>query len=275
MSTFVLPWPRARAFRRSFPAAGLLLLLALTALSTFNAVTTERFVADLEIAEFIQKAPFAPLRGALFKMGVFGVAGGLMAVTCSWLWLRGNRIEAVLLALLSLPDVSSFLLRSIYDRPRPTIDLVAVYGGPQGASYPSGTTLHWIFFGGFMAYLLPKVLDNRRLAYGLGTFLILWALWMGVWVVHHGRHWPSDAFGGYLYGLIYLMLWVRLYPIAKAWEARHPGFLTSAPLRRVASRLRPVRATGPGRFSPSRVMGGGQGERSGLASQEPPSPRTG
>ena len=62
---------------------------------------------------------------------------------------------------------------------------------------------------------------------------------MGLWVIHHGRHWPSDVFGGYLYGLFYLALWIKLYPWAKAWEARHPDLLNAVDraLRRVGSRF--------------------------------------
>jgi undecaprenyl-diphosphatase len=223
--------------RRRLEAIGILALLNLAALSTFHAVTTDRFAYDLEIARWFQKADLSSLQGVLFKMGVRGAAGALMAIACTWLWLRGNRAEAVMLALLALPDVSSFILRDLYDRPRPPSDLVTVYGGPQGQSFPSGTALHWTFFCGFVAYLLPKITRDKRVIYGLGALLALWPLVMGAWVINHGRHWPSDVLGGYLYGLLYLVLWIKLYPIARAWHARNPEALTTATLRRPAIAL--------------------------------------
>ncbi len=233
------PAPKAvpAAARRRLEAIGILALLALTALSTFHAVTTDRFAYDLDIARWFQKADLSSLQGVLFKMGVLGAAGALMAISCTWLWLRGNRVEAVMLALLSLPDVSSFILRDLYDRARPTQDLVTVYGGPQGQSYPSGTALHWMFFCSFVAYLLPKVTRDQRVIYGLGALLVVWPFVMGAWAINHGRHWPSDVLGGYLYGLLYLVLWIKLYPIAKAWHARNPSVLTRATVRRAAMAL--------------------------------------
>ncbi|MEE9284328.1 MAG: phosphatase PAP2 family protein [Dehalococcoidia bacterium] len=220
-------------------AAALAVLLGLMALTAFNAVTTDRFVADLAITEFLQKADMGLLRGLLFWMGVRGMAGVVLAATAAWLWLRGNRLEAVFVGLILVPDLSSFILRGVFDRPRPAAELVTVYGGPQGASFPSGTALHWIFFGGFMLYLLPKLTTSRQVIYGVSSLIVLWVLLMGLWVVHHGRHWPSDVFGGYLFGLFYVVLWVKLHPLARAWEARHPKLLTTVDraLRRAGARV--------------------------------------
>jgi len=204
----------------------LLVLVGLTAVSTFFGVTTERAGYDLAVAEFLQRVDVGPYGDVLFWMGIRGVAGAVMALTCAWLWWRGHRIASVLLVLMLVPDASSFFLRALFERPRPTPDLVMVVGGPQGFSYPSGTALHTMFFYGFMLYMLPRLTSSARVRYGLGSLLVFWILFQGAWVVHHGRHWASDVLGGYLYGAVYLTIWIALYARVTAWDREHPWLLS-------------------------------------------------
>ena len=200
-------------------------LLVVTALSTYHGATTERWAYDLDVSEAFQKVNFSWARGLLFFMGVRGVAGLVMAGVTAWLWFRGRRVEAVMIVILLIPDASSFILRDIFDRPRPTAELVEVFGGPQGFSYPSGTALHTMLFYGWMLYLLPKLADSSAIRWRLGGFLVLWMLLQGFWVIHHGRHWPSDVLGGYLYGAMYLVGIIMLYPVVQRWDRRHPNVL--------------------------------------------------
>ncbi len=234
--------PAPRRARRWLETGVIALLLAAIALSTYNAITTDRFSHDLDITRWVQRASLGSLHDVLFWMGVRGVSGAMIVGASVLLWLRGHRVEAALMGLLLVPDASTFILRDIFDRPRPPDSLVTVYGGPQGASYPSGTALHWVLFGGFTAYVLPRVMRRKVWAYALGGLLVLWTFVMGLWLIHHGRHWPSDVLGGYLYGLLFLALWIKLYPKALAWEARNPELLTMTTVRRVGAMLGVLRA---------------------------------
>ena len=224
---------------------GVSLLLAAAGLSTFNAVTTERFTWDLTVTEWVQKFGVGDLRGVLFWMGVRGFAGMVMVGTAAWLWLRGNRVEAVMIVIMLIPDASSFILRDIYDRPRPSGGIVNVYGGPQGFSYPSGTAMHSMLFYGWVIYLLPRLTQRANIRYPLSAFLVGWIVLHGLWVVHHGRHWPSDVLGGYLYGLMYLIVIIKLYPIVRRWDARRPQVLdwVDGTMRRLMSKLGLVRSS--------------------------------
>ena len=123
-----------------------------------------------------------------------------MAVAAIWLWLSGRRAAAALIALMLVPDALNFVLRDLIDRPRPSVELVRVEGGPQGASYPSGTAVHAMLFYGFMAYLLAKIAAPGRWRQAAIAVLVFWILMQGVWLINHGRHWATDVVGGYLYG---------------------------------------------------------------------------
>lgn len=208
--------------RRALDATGVAAILGLTAYSTYHGVTTDRWAYDLPISEFLQRVDVGPLSGVLFWVGARGLAGVTMAVVAIWLWLSGRRAAAALIALMLVPDALNFVLRDLVDRPRPSVELVRVEGGPQGASYPSGTAVHATLFYGFIAYLLAKIAAPDRWRQAAIAVLIFWILLQGVWLINHGRHWASDVVGGYLYGAMYLTLWTKLYPPAARWDAAHP-----------------------------------------------------
>ena len=216
------PSSAPRVPRRALDAAGVAAILGLTAFSTFHGATTDRWAYDLPISEFLQQVDVGPFSGALFWVGARGVAGVTMAGAAIWLWLSGRRAAAALIALMLVPDALNFVLRELIDRPRPGAELVRVGGGPQGASYPSGTAMHAMLFYGFMVYLLPKVAPPGQWRRAMTAALVFWVLLQGAWLINHGRHWASDVVGGYLYGALYLAVWTKLYPLVAAWDAAHP-----------------------------------------------------
>lgn len=216
------PHVSTRLRRRALDGAGVAAILGLTAYSTFHGATTDRWAYDLPISEFLQRVDVGPLGGVLFWVGARGLAGVTMAVAAIWLWLSGRRAAAALIALMLVPDALNFVLRELVERPRPSVELVRVEGGPQGASYPSGTAVHAMLFYGFVAYLLAKIAAPGRLRRVAAAVLVFWILLQGIWLINHGRHWASDVVGGYLYGAMYLTLWVKLYPLAARWDSAHP-----------------------------------------------------
>ena len=215
------------------------LLMALVALSTYNAVTTDRFVADLAITRWVQKFEVnEALEEALFYIIFEALAGVVIMVAVLWLWFRsGHRIDAVVLLLAKFPNVINFPLRSLYGRPRPDEALINVVGGPAGQSFPSGHAVLFVLLYGFLFYLLLQYTRSKRLIYASVGLLVLYIPIAGLYVIHIGRHWSSDVVGGYLYGLLYLVLAIGLFHLGRAWEVRHPDLLNMVTMRRLADRL--------------------------------------
>jgi len=162
-----------------------------------------------------------PIPDLLFWMGVMGVAGGLLVAVCGWLWLKGHRAEAAFAALVGIPDLINVPLRDLIGRPRPTTELVQVFGGPQGASFPSGYTLHVILFCGFLIYLSRYLVKSRAFRYILWAVLSAYIPVTGIWLILDGRHWPSDVLGGYIYGTFYLVVLIWGYKKYTAWRRRY------------------------------------------------------
>ena len=204
---------------------GFLTLLGALALLTYFALIAERLPGDLAIVLWVQgladPEKLGPIPNLLFWMGVMGVAGAVIVAACGWLWFKGHRTEAVFLALVGIPDLINVPLRDLIGRPRPTIELVQVFGGPQGASFPSGYTLHVLLFCGFILYLSRYLVKSRASRYILWVVLGLYIPVTGIWLILDGRHWPSDVLGGYVYGAFYLVLLIWGYKKYTAWRRRY------------------------------------------------------
>ncbi|MBI4305850.1 MAG: phosphatase PAP2 family protein [Chloroflexi bacterium] len=211
--------------------------------STFLALTTDRQPFDLPFTHFVQRLELQQLgtfSDLIFWMGLRGFAGALLIGLGAFLWLRGRRLETLLLIAIALLDLWNVALRDIIDRPRPTADLVGVvigYGGIQGASFPSGHAMHVILFYGFLIYLIGRLPRPGFLRLGVQAALGLYILIAGLWLVHAGRHWASDVIGGYAYGLFYLMLLIAAYHYGIAWRASRAELWTSSERAGITDRL--------------------------------------
>jgi undecaprenyl-diphosphatase len=208
-----------------------LLLVLLLAYLTCMAVRVDRFDWDLTIMLWLQSLPhesLSPLPQFISRMGVLGVAGVLGALAILFLWWGGWRSEAVFIAMIGLVDLANPLLRFLVGRPRPDPlkDPVFFLGEPQRASFPSGTALHYVLFCGMVIYFTRKILKSGKPRTALWAFLCFLTVFMGVWLIYNGRHWASDVVGGYLYGILYLVI---LIPIYKRYIIWRRSFAVSAP----------------------------------------------
>ena len=96
-------------------------------------------------------------------------------------------------------------------RPRPDEEAVRVASELSDFSFPSGHTLFYVGFFGFLFYLAYTRLRRGRLRtlllWSLGALVLL----VGPSRVYLGHHWPSDVLASYALGLAYLVLLVRWY----------------------------------------------------------------
>lgn len=103
-------------------------------------------------------------------------------------------------------------LKAVWGRPRPGEALVRVVGEPMGPSFPSGHTLFYVGFFGFLFYWCSSFLRRGRtrtlLLWTLGLLLLL----VGPSRVYLGHHWATDVLAGYAIGLVYLLGVIALHP---------------------------------------------------------------
>lgn len=207
--------PRWLAARRTalFNALAALSMLAfggLTALVDLG-LTAE---ADLTMTTAVQSAQL-PLFGGLmwlaslpgFPPYTFFLVGGTTAV----LALAGLRTEAGFTLLASASGIITQTVKAIIARPRPTAELVRVESIIGGHSFPSGHTLFYVTFFGFLGYLAYALLKPGRLRKALLWACGLLILLVGPSRIWLGHHWASDVLASYALGLAYLVFLVQAY----------------------------------------------------------------
>jgi len=123
-----------------------------------------------------------------------------------WLWYAGrHRLALVLVAIVAVGRGLSELQKYWIARARPDIDthLVVV----KTSSFPSGHATSSMVFLLSVALALSAGTRWRRLAVG-GAILL--SLLIGASRVMLGVHWPSDVIGGWAFGMLWVLLTLRL-----------------------------------------------------------------
>lgn len=103
------------------------------------------------------------------------------------------------------------LLKNIVQRPRPTeYRLIS----ENGYSFPSGHSMVSMAFYGFLIYLIYKKIENKKLKWGLITFLGILIISIGISRIYLGVHYTSDVLAGFTISISYLILYTS---IIKKW----------------------------------------------------------
>jgi undecaprenyl-diphosphatase len=128
----------------------------------------------------------------------------LMAIAVLGTWrMAGTRAAAVVLAAIVLEQLLGEASKSLFSRPRPSRELIAVMGTPSGFSFPSTfITLYSVTVGS----LVLVAIRSARGAWRAGIVAVGLALLVlaGAARIIPGAHWPSDVLGTYLICLAWL-----------------------------------------------------------------------
>ena len=164
----------------------------------------------MEVSEEIQEYQH-PYLDAFMKsvsaVGVFPYSVVMVLITALLFFVLRFRKEAIYISATLLSGVVSSALKIIINRPRPTEDLVRIIGETKRQSFPSGHVLFYVLFFGFMLMLmyylksLPKTF--RLIVAAISLFFILTIPFSRVYL---GAHWFTDVLGGFLFGLLCLLI---------------------------------------------------------------------
>ena len=140
-------------------------------------------------------------------LSMVGVAVFLLLV-----WRR--RDVAVMMLLSLVPFEAGILLKLVVGRTRSEFLLLPEYlllnTAPTSLSFPSGHALFAAIFGGLLIWLAEESIQSPLIRRSVLVVLGLLILVVGWSRVYLGLHWPSDGFGGYMYGLLAVWLLTSL-----------------------------------------------------------------
>jgi membrane-associated phospholipid phosphatase len=190
------------------------LLAAFSAALSLYAYWVPLFPHDLNLIVFLQSFSNEPLTFVMvWTSWAFGdwhavfpvIAAGLLV----W-WILG-RLEAIMIPLAGIVSLINEVFKNAVHRPRPSAQAVQIIGINHGNGYPSGHAFFATIFLGLLAYMLFTRLKSRILRAFSLVALTLLALLVGASRIYLGAHWPSDVYGGYVIGGLFLVLLIGGY----------------------------------------------------------------
>jgi undecaprenyl-diphosphatase len=127
-------------------------------------------------------------------------------------WFKGLRLGSFFLIIAWASSLLSFFTKLIIKRPRPDDPLIRVVDANiRDTSFPSGHTLHYVTFWGFLAFLASTNLRDRTLRRIVtGVIATLIGL-IGPSRIYLGHHWFTDVLASYLLGFAYFAGLVSVY----------------------------------------------------------------
>ncbi len=126
------------------------------------------------------------------------IAGALFAVAA--MALRGRRAGLYLAVTVACAVAATAPLKEVFDRQRPTPDLVGARSLDSRTSYPSGHVTWAAAAFGSLAIALGRD-RSRALRIGLGLGAAAGTAWVALARIYLGRHYLSDAAGSVALGV--------------------------------------------------------------------------
>lgn len=206
-------WPGPNFYARLLPHPQFLLLIATVLGLSVAAYFLPRFPGDLHVTTLVQSVRLEEFRESMDTASYIGRTWPLAAIGGTALglcWLFRRPRLGLAFCLVWAATGLSIALKEIIGRPRPTGELVAVAKDFGGLSFPSGHALSAMLLFGFLFYLVPFFVKQPVLRLAVQMLFGATILSIGLSRVYLGAHWPSDVVGGYVVGILCLLLFLKV-----------------------------------------------------------------
>lgn len=145
-----------------------------------------------------------------FKFITF-LGGGIFLILltiCLLVLIKDKAIKlSIVLNLCMSAIISNYLLKLIFKRERP-LDMI-IY--ESGYSFPSCHAFVATSFYGLLMYYIWKSNLSKRFKFIIIFLMISITVLIGVSRIYLGVHYPTDVLGGFVSGIIYLIVFVEVF----------------------------------------------------------------
>jgi len=163
---------------------------------------------DLDISREIQEHHNVTLDRLMAMISIFGTmpySAITVGVAALLFFIFKLRKEALFILLTALSGLVSSLIKLLINRPRPAKDLVRIIEITREQSFPSGHTLFYTVFFGFLIIIMGNLKSVnhyfRKAIICLSSAMILLIPFSRIYL---GAHWFTDVLGGALLGVLCL-----------------------------------------------------------------------
>jgi undecaprenyl-diphosphatase len=188
-----------------------LLFLILTVFVYFVPTT---FI-DIELSREIQEDQSPVLDFCMKVVSIFGinrVATGSIVLVAALCALHSYLREAFFVLTTSLASVINFGIKLLIQRSRPTADLVQIVEEAKNNSFPSGHTVHYVVFFGFLLVLMYRM---KTMSIFLRVFISILSVSLIIAIpfsrMYLGAHWFTDVLAGFCLGILFLSALLHFY----------------------------------------------------------------
>lgn len=189
----------------------ILLFISLSALVYFFPPT---FI-DIKISKEIQEYEYAAIENLMIFISWFGgtikVLSLSLGAACVFYFMKYLK-EALFVASTMLVSVVNYGFKLLIDRPRPDSSLVNIVQDAEHHSFPSGHTSFYVVYFGFLIFLMIYLQIPKKILRSLGIFICAFLIaTIPLSRIYLGVHWVTDVIGGFLLGLIMLIIIIHSY----------------------------------------------------------------
>jgi membrane-associated phospholipid phosphatase len=150
-----------------------------------------------------------------------------MIVIFIFLFIKKHRWYSLKIPVIALSSLAlMFLLKNIFNRPRPDIPLLRE---AKGLSFPSGHAFMSVTFYGLLIYIIWKTVRTKWLKLTLCIFLLLLILIIGFTRIYLRVHYPSDVLAGFATGFLWLAISIYIMNKIEKFSRRKLSPLVEAP----------------------------------------------
>ena len=162
---------------------------------------------DNRIYSLLVKMQSIGLNVTMIYISYLASAIVLIVLSIAFILLLKNKKYSKYIAInLCLSYITNEILKNIIRRQRPPrLQIVT----EKGFSFPSGHSMVSFEFYGFLVYLIYKNVKNKKIKYPIIVFLSLLILLIGISRIYLGVHYVTDVIGGFIFGFIYLVIFIK------------------------------------------------------------------
>lgn len=166
---------------------------------------------DLPVYQFIMSLFWPPTTWATIMKIITALGSTIVLITgilCVAILVKNKKYFLIFTICNLIGVIINNIIKLIVRRPRPTQTMLLT--SETSYSFPSGHSMMSMIFYGLIIYYVCKFVKKQKLKIFLVGLLSMIIFLIGLSRIYLGVHYATDVLGGYILGIIYLVIFIKL-----------------------------------------------------------------